>query len=260
VSRVHNPNRAESSILLPHPDGGKNNIGTRESHHRGEDGSVTSTVVDVNPTGYGSGNALVFYQRSPFPETVAAPGDNMTSCKLTPGGHCRHIGSVAFSSDVEIPRHVVADPPMRSLERHDVRANGLAFSPDGRTLAWASGDNTIRLWDVGTGLQIQTLGEHCGGISAVAFSPDGKMLASACGDNPIIRLWDVATGSLIQTLRGQGGWASPGDGIFAPGADNTTQLCDAGADLLGGENGSLSDASGSIFYNNNVSRFGTSRC
>jgi WD40 repeat protein len=66
--------------------------------------------------------------------------------------------------------------------------------PDGATLATASGDQTVRLWDVATGAaRGGPLVGHKGLIRAVAFSPDGKLLASA-GEDDTIRLWDVQTG------------------------------------------------------------------
>jgi len=67
----------------------------------------------------------------------------------------------------------------------------VAFSPDGKTLAGGSYDDSVQLWNVAarqpTGLPIIN-----GGGSSVAFSPDGKTLATGSGDGTV-RLWNVAT-------------------------------------------------------------------
>merc|ERR1711964_116545 len=74
------------------------------------------------------------------------------------------------------------------------------------TLASASHDGTIRLWDAETGLELQTLSGHNGPISSVAYSPDGTTLASASHDPNSslgnIQLWEVDSGSLLKTLSG----------------------------------------------------------
>src|SRR5438045_5473401 len=75
-----------------------------------------------------------------------------------------------------------------TLEGHSAYVNAVAFSPDGKLVASASGDRTIRLWDSATGASLQTLEGHS---DWVAFSPDGKLVASASGDRTV-RLWDSA--------------------------------------------------------------------
>lgn len=91
----------------------------------------------------------------------------------------------------------------QTLTGHSSVINSVAFSPDGKTLASGSGDNTVKLWDVQTGALKQTLTGHSDLVGSVAFVLDGKMLASGSADNTI-RLWDIQTGTAVlkKTLNG----------------------------------------------------------
>jgi WD40 repeat protein len=103
-------------------------------------------------------------------------------------------------------------PLATPLTGHSGLVSAVAFSPDGKLLASASWDNTIRLWAVSDPDNPKPVGQplrgHTGAVSSVAFSPDGKTLASS-GDNTA-RLWDLTTPTDVKELTAP----LTGDGAF----------------------------------------------
>jgi WD40 repeat protein len=77
-----------------------------------------------------------------------------------------------------------------------------AVSPDGRRIAGAVDDRSIRIWDAATGQLIETLRGHDDQVNEVRFSPDGQLLASASYDRTA-RVWALGTGR-SRVLRGHG--------------------------------------------------------
>src|SRR5438105_205769 len=79
---------------------------------------------------------------------------------------------------------------IRELEGHRAPVSAVAFRPDGRRMATASFDHTIKVWDLAEAKAVQTFEGHQARVLTLAWSPDGSLLASGGLDG--VRVWGAA--------------------------------------------------------------------
>ncbi len=128
---------------------------------------------------------------------------------------------------------------LAALGGHDDWVLSCAFAPDGKRIASASSDQTIRIWDAASGENLLTLSGHSDSVRSCAFAPDGKRIASA-SDDQTIRIWDAASGENLLTLNGHSrpvlscAFAPDGKRIASASDDQTIRIWDAasGENLL----------------------------
>jgi len=90
-----------------------------------------------------------------------------------------------------------------TLKGHDKNAVSLAFARD-QTLLASTDFSAIRLWNVATGEQVDSIHASSGGwVHCIAFSPDAKTMASVANDSHL-RRWDVKSGRELSAFRNRG--------------------------------------------------------
>ena len=122
------------------------------------------------------------------------------------------------------------DQPYQQLQLDPRRAWSLDFSPDGRMLLSAGGDEA-QLWDLKTGRPGMQFARQ-GSIASARFSPDGRRIVTSSWDTTA-KIWDAATGVVARRLTGHDGFVN--DATFCPenrrvvtaSDDRTARLWDA---------------------------------
>jgi WD40 repeat protein len=109
----------------------------------------------------------------------------------------------------------------------------VAFSPDSQRLVSGGAENTIKVWDVQSGQELQTLRGHSGDVYAVAFSPhDGGRWVASGSEDSTVKVWDSRSGELLRTFRGHTGlvcslaFSRDGKRLYSGSRDTTVKVWD----------------------------------
>ncbi|MBN1656811.1 MAG: protein kinase [Anaerolineae bacterium] len=185
---------------------------------------------------------LAGLEHQPRLVTILPGGSGMVQwVAFSPDGHL--LASVGANGLVQLWR--IEQPTLPGESTVVVRADGpplvghdpaqlvnsVDFSPDGRWIATASDDGTIKIWDVASRTLLHTLDESGEYIQTVAISPDGQLLAGG-GGHGFVGLWNTDTWQLTRRLEGhaadtwQLAFSPDGQTLATASADTTVILWD----------------------------------
>jgi WD40 repeat protein len=211
------------------PDGARVLVGDIDGFARiwqSAGGKLDATVVEVGNVydlGFSPGGAAFFISgrdkvirlyespRTAGPGPTLPHGSEVAGLTFSPDGGrlVTRSGTATAKGEIRL-WDVPGGRPLTGPLTHPLGLRAVAFSPDGRLVASASGGEgldaqgrrqskgEVRLWDPSSGQAVGRVMEHATMVRAVAFSPDGRTLAAGCSDH-LVRRWDVASGELTGT-------------------------------------------------------------
>jgi len=135
------------------------------------------------------------------------------------------LSAAGYYGYLNLPPLEPISPKLKSTLLESGYTSGVqavAFSPDGNYVAGGTEGETVNIWEMFTGNEVNTLEGH-NNVMSVAFSHDGKYLASGSRDKSI-KVWNFTSGEEYKTLPGHSGWVysvafSP-DGKFLASGSN----------------------------------------
>ena len=183
----------------------------------GRDGSLRLWDADTGaPLGVENGH----------PPTGHAENTGVLSLAVHPTG--TWLATAGFDRSVCLWQREPLDV-LRRMGPHETDVGYVAFSPDGRLLAYDLDLGKVRLVEVPSCETLRTLPGHNGWVLCLAFSPDSSALATG-GEDRLVKLWSTRDGSLLQTLEGHQdivtalAFSADGTRLASGSADETIRL------------------------------------
>jgi WD40 repeat protein len=149
------------------------------------------------------------------------------------------VHRVLPEAEEQLHRAILASRVRLTLTGHRGSVESVTWSPNGKQLATASEDGTVKVWEAGGGKQVFTLTGHTNYVSSVAWSPDGNWLVTGSHDDTA-RVWDAHNGKELRSLNGHTArvlsvaWNPDGRRVATGSEDRSVKVWDAlaGRELL----------------------------
>ena len=193
---------------------------------------------------------------NPLPSLSIPTRYPATSLNFDPTG--KYISVGLLNGDISVwDASIKTQLPYREFHGHTDRVTSTAITKDGHLLVSGSWDDTVKIWDLIEGKELNTLVGHDDSVLSVALSPHDDLIASAGWDATIL-IWDLKTGKQLRAMAGHQGsilslaFSPGGDWLASTSEDRTVRLWDVekGSHLLT-LSGHASDVSAVAFLDSN---------